>query len=158
MWGLPRKKCIPKRASSNRAEHKTVQTRNSLFQDKHKLRARMVNMQAQVRKVHNVPYLPQGLRRFRICTRKCAPSPQSRAVRQRSKPRAEPRKLTQYPNAQHKIVTQQAITCHQATTLCQERHPMVKFTFFVFALMAKCFWDFRNCALQDLVQIVTKAK
>ena len=27
MSGLPRKKCTPKRASSNRAEHKTVQTR-----------------------------------------------------------------------------------------------------------------------------------
>ena len=35
MSGLPRKKCTPKRASSNRAEHKTVQTRRDKTKRKH---------------------------------------------------------------------------------------------------------------------------
>ena len=36
MSGLPRKKCTPKRASSNRAEHKTVQTRHDKTKQKYK--------------------------------------------------------------------------------------------------------------------------
>ena len=38
MSGFPRKKCTPKRASSNRAEHKTVQTRHDKTKQKIQIR------------------------------------------------------------------------------------------------------------------------
>ena len=114
---------------------KTAQTHWTLLRCKPKLRSRTVTRLKKGRKVHQIPYMPQNLRIYRIWSQECASSPQSLVGLCIVSPKPGPTQPNRTDiRTWQKIMTHKTRTCTRITTRPYGENEIQRWNSYFFSL------------------------